>query len=195
MKIRVDSWVEAALDVDSVKLAKLISNLPPSDNRSMAVFLAQWSALESRVHALRSVSQEHAFGGDPELGAELADVGIRFCKRAYELYGPGAASAFVSGVRQFAIDAHRAHDRTDRRGDQRNVVEDAIEWLRTRGVGELHLTDLRFARIDALIELGDLEEARKGLSSEAAAGNTGHPSFGLLDRRISSRLISVRDRK
>jgi hypothetical protein len=195
MKIRVDSWVEAALDVDSVKLAKLISDLPPSDTRSMAAFLAQWSALESRVHALRSVSQEHAFSGDPELGAGLADVGIGFCKRAYELLGPGAAGTFLSGIRQFAVHAHRAHDRMDRREDQRSVVEDAIEWLRTRGVEALHLTDLRFARIESLIELGQLEKARESLNSEAAAGNAGHPSFGLLDQRISSRLISVRDRK
>lgn len=195
MKISIDSWVDAALDADSAKLAQLIADLPPSGIQSMAASLAQGSALESRVYALRSVSQDHSVGGDPELAAALATVGIRFCKRSYALYGPGEADTFVFGVRQFAIDAHRAYDRMGRRDDQLNVVEDALEWLEAHGTEERHLTDLRFARVEALIEQGQLEEARKRLDTEAAVGNIGHPLFGLLHQRISSRLISATERR
>jgi hypothetical protein len=190
MKIRTDSWVEVALDGDSAGFAGLIASLPASEDRSMAAFLARWPALESRVYGLRAVSREHSDGGDPELGAALAEVGILFCRRSYELHGTGTASTFVSGVMQFALDAHRAHARMGRRAKHLEVLDDAIQWLRARGVREIHLDDLRFARIDALIGQGRLEEARESLESEAAAGNTDHPSFDLLVQRISSRLIS-----
>jgi tetratricopeptide (TPR) repeat protein len=195
MRISIDSWVEAALNADSTELAQLITGLPPSGTQSVAASLAQGSVLDSRVYALRSVSQDHSVGGDPELAAALATVGIRFCERSYELYGPGTANTFVFGVGQFAIDAHRAYDRMGRRVDQLAVVENALEWLKARDAEERHLADLRFARVEALIEQGRVEEAREGLDAEVAAGNTGHPSFGLLDQRIRSRLISATERK
>jgi hypothetical protein len=118
MTIPIESWVEVGLDADSTELARLITSLPPPAMQSVAASLAQGSALDSRVYALRSVSQEHSVGGDPELAAALATVGIRLCERSYALYGPGTANTFVFGVGQFAIDAHRAYDRMGRRADQ-----------------------------------------------------------------------------
>ncbi len=195
MKISIDSWLEAALDADSAKLAQLITELPPSGTQSMAASLAQGSDLESRVYALRAVSQDHSVGGDPDLAAMLATVGIRFCKRSFELYGSGTANTFVFGVSQFAMDAHRAYDRMGQRENQLAVVENALEWLKVRDAEERYLADLRIARLETLLEQGRLEEAREALDAEAAAGNTDHPSFGLLDQRIRSRLISATERK
>lgn len=195
MTIPIDFWVDAALDANSIQLAQLIGGLPPSGTQALAASLAESSTLDSRVYALRSVSQDHSVGGNPELAAALATVGILFCERCYDLYGPGTANTFVFGVGQFAIDAHRAYDRMGRRTDQLAVVETTLEWLNTRYAEERYLADLRFARVEALIEIGRLEEARDALDAEAAAGNTGHPSFGLLDDRIRSRLISGTQRK
>ena len=195
MTISIDVWVEAAFAPDGAKLVQLINGLPPSRMQLTAGSLVQNSTLETRVYALRLVSQDHSVGGDPELGVAIATVGIRFCERAYESHGPGAAGSFLFGVGQFAMDAHRAYDRMGRRADQFAVVENALTWLKARDAEERFLVDLRFARIEALIELGQLEEARKELDIEAAAGNAHHPLFGLLDKRIRSRLISAGERK
>jgi hypothetical protein len=195
MTISIDSWVEVALATDSTELAHLITCLPPSRMQSVAASLARGSALESRVYALRLVSQDLSVGGDPALAAALATMGVRFCERAYERYGPGEADTFIFGVGQFAIDAHRAYDRMGRRDDQLAVVDNALEWLRARTVEERYSADLRFARIEALIELGRLEEAQQGLDAEAAADNTGHSLFHLLDQRLRARLIAATERK
>lgn len=211
MNFTIDLWVEAALNVDSTELARRIADLPPPvslplpDNLAftrqfvglppsappqvVAVSLAQRSSPEWRVYAIKLISHPHSIGGATELGLDLALVGIRFCKRSYELHGPGAMNSFVFGVAQFALDAHRAYDRLERRVDQLAVVEDALEWLKSRDAEEQYIIDLRFARVEALIALGRLEEAQMGLDVEADAG-TNHPLFGLLNQQISSRLIS-----
>ena len=163
MTISIDAWVEAAFDKDGANLAQLINGLPPSSMQSTAASLAQNSKLEMRVQALHLVSQDHSNGGAPELGRTIAIAGIRICERAYELHGPGTAETFLFGFRWFAIDAHRAYDRMGRRADQIAIVENALAWLKARDAEERCLVDLRFARIEALIELGRLEEAREGL--------------------------------
>src|SRR5262245_47197477 len=184
MTISIDAWVEAAFDPDGAELARLINGLPPSRMQSAAGSLGRNSTLETRVYSLRSVSQDHSVGGAPELAAAIGLVGIGFCERAYELHGPGVASAFLFGVGRFAMDTHRAYERIGRRADQLAVIENALAWLKARDAEERFLVDLRFARIEALIELGRLEEAREELDIEAAAGNTNRPLFGLLDERI-----------
>ena len=146
MSILINSWVETALDSNSTKFSELISGLPQSASQLNAASLAKSSGLEERVYALRSVSQDHSVGGVPELAALLATVGIRFCERAYELYGPGTANSFVFGVSHFEMDAHRAYGRMDRRIEQVSVVGDALKWLTAREADECDLVDLRFAR-------------------------------------------------
>ncbi len=195
MDINNDEWLSAALDAESTQLATLISSLPHSSSQSVSASLAQGSALDSRVYALRSVSQDHSVGGNPKTAAMLATVGISFCKHCYKQYGPGTANTFVFGVGQFAMDAHRAYDRMDNHKEQVTVLENNITWLNAHEGAEHHLVDLRIALIEALITQGRLEEANEKLNAEAAAGNANHPSFSFLEQRIQSRLVSATERK
>ncbi len=195
MIVSTDSWIEAALEEGSTKLAALIISLPPSSSQPTAATMAQTSSLESRVFALRLVSQDHSAGGDPEMAVELATVGISFCQRAFEQDGPGEADAFIFGVAQFSVDAHRAYDRLDRHTEQLAVLEEGLQWLTERGAEERNLIDLQFGRIEALIELGRLEEARDGLNAEVKEGRSGHSLYPILNQRLGTRLISAVERR
>lgn len=196
--VDTDTWVEAALDSESGRLSELIASLPPSGIQVQAATLADTSALDTRVYALRAVSQEHSVGGDPQLAFALARAGMLFCMKSFESHGSGPADCFLFGVGQFAIDAQRACDRLDAHGDQLAVIEEALEWLATQQAGDEHVRDLRFARIEAQIELGSLEAARRSLDQEAFRGHSKHPLFGLLDLRIRDRLkaaTALRDQR
>jgi hypothetical protein len=197
VEISIDTWVRSALEIDSAELAKLITSLPPSRRQPNAVSLAQESTLELRVMALILVSQDHSIGRYPELATLLASVGTRFCERCYAQYGSGTANRYVWGVGQFALHASQAYDRMGHRENQLAVVESALKWvnLNARDAEVYNLVDLRFARIEALIALGRLEESRKELDAEATAGNISHPLFSLLDHRIHSSLIPATKRK
>lgn len=188
MEIDTGSWLKAALNAESSEFANMIRGLPSSSLQDTAALLADSGALDSRVYALRSVSQDISVGGDPALAVALATVGIQFCEHAFELYGPGTANTFLFGVEQFSIDAHRAYDRMGCNQEQLDVVENALTWLVSNHADEQRLTDLRFARIEALIELGQLEQAREGLNNESDSGYSGHHLFGFLKERLDKRL-------
>jgi len=184
----IDPWVEAALDRRTAALATLIGSLPRSHSQQQAIRLAASPELESRVYALRAVSQEHAVGGDPHMALVLALAGLQFCVRCYEQYGPGMANSFLFGVGQFASDAHRIYDRLDRHQEQVAIVDQAITWLQAKGVSPHDMADLRFLRIEALIEYGALEQASAALALEMAQGNATHHLYALLRQRLDERL-------
>ncbi|MHC4946815.1 MAG: CHAT domain-containing protein [Planctomycetota bacterium] len=192
----VDAWIEAASSDDRGALARLIASLPESVSQGASAGLAAGSAsVETRVYALRAVSQDHSVGGDPQTGVVIATAGMRFCMRCFEALGPGAADTYRFGVSQFAVDAHRAFDRMDAHEKQLAVVEEALRWLEARAADERHCTDLRFARIEALIELGELERARAALDAEAGAGRQDHHLYGMLDGRLRGRLVPATELK
>lgn len=191
MAVTTEVWINAALDVESRELARLIAQLPSSSAREQAVDLAGSTALDTRVYAMRAVSQDHSVGGDPQIAVPLATAGMRFCMHCADTYGPGTANSFIFGVGQFALDANRIYDRMDAHDQQLAIVEDALTWLQAHDVEEQYLVDLRFARIEGLIETGRLEDARAALDSEAAAGRHTHHLFNFLDSRLSSRLASA----
>jgi hypothetical protein len=184
-----NDWLAAALDQQSYALANLIASLPASTSQQQAVNLAANKDLESRVYAMRVVSQEHAVGGNPQVALLLALVGLQYCKRCYALYGPGLASSFVFGVGQFAADAHRIYDRLDKHQDQIVLLDDAITWLKASGGSPTDITNLQFLRIEAMIEGGMLEHAEAALKDEAKRGGRQHFLFGMLERRLEERLI------
>lgn len=189
--INTEFWIEAAFDRQANTLAALIARLPPSASQQQAIGLALNPDLESRVYALRLVSQEHAVGGEPQTALALALAGMQFCTGCYEQYGPGMANSFAFGVGQFASDAHRIYDRLSRHQEQVAIVDQAIAWLQAIGTHPRDLTDLRFLRIEALIECGALEQASAALASEATQGNTNHHLYNLLKQRLDERLISA----
>ncbi|MBS9405439.1 CHAT domain-containing protein [Halomonas sp. TRM85114] len=184
----VDTWLEAALDRQGTALAALIAGLPISSSQQQAIQLAATPELESRVYALLMVAQEHAVGGEPQAALVLALAGMQFCMSCYDRYGPGMADSFVFGVGQFADAAQRTYDRLDRHQEQVTIIDQAIAWLQANGVSRQDMTDLRFLRIEALIECGSLEQAGVALASEVAQGGKAHHLYGLLKQRLDERL-------
>lgn len=188
-EIIIEKWVEAAFDRRTTALSGLIAGLPPSNSQRQASSMAANPSLESRVYALCAVSQEHAIGGDPHAALSLALAGMRFCMRCFEQYGTGEADTFVFGVGQFAADVHRILDRLDRHPEQVAHINEAISWLQTNWASQKSITDLRFLRIEALIEFGALEDAQIALAEEAAKGGENHYLYEILKQRLADRLI------
>jgi hypothetical protein len=103
------------------------------------------------------------------------------------------ANSFAFGVGQFASDAHQIYDRLNRHQEQVAIVDQAITWLQAIGAHPRDLTNLRFLRIEALIECGALEQASAALASEATQGNTNHHSYNLLKQRLDDRTYQCYD--
>ncbi|WP_317930277.1 CHAT domain-containing protein [Halioxenophilus sp. WMMB6] len=195
MKIDIEEWLAAAFAADSQQFSELIAELPPSTSQSTAVQLAAGSPLDSRVYALRSVSQDHSVGGEPQLAIGLATLGLALCQQAFARYGPGVADTFPFGVAQFALDAQRAYDRAGRYREQLQVIEQALAWLQANHTEPKLQDDLIFARIEALISLGELEEASRSLAEQQQAGRAHHHLFTILSERLNSRLKSATESK
>lgn len=185
--LNIVDWLNAALSPRN-ELSDLIAELPASVSQRQAISLATNSDMESRVYALRAVSQDHSVGGNPHIALVLAQAGMEFCKLCYDRCGPGVADSFTFGVEQFASDMHRIYDRLDRHQDQLVFLDDAIVWLNDHSVVPQKTTDLRFLRIEALIELGKLEEADKALLYEQQQRNGKHHLYPLLKQRLEERL-------
>ncbi|MGK7873199.1 MAG: CHAT domain-containing protein [Xenococcaceae cyanobacterium] len=198
-----DIWIEAALNLTSSGLADLLKKLPPSRMQKLAIEAASGNNLQMRVYGLTLVSQDHAVGGDPQIGLFLAKLGMRLCMQCFERQGSGPADTFVFGVSQFALNANRSWHRLDEHQQQLAVIDDTLAWLSQRKAKAVYSKDLKFARVGVLIELDRPEEAyealndarnefdrtRQELDKEDRETLKKHFLDPILDERISERLL------
>ncbi len=136
----------------------VLSVLPPSMTRDVALQLAASDEPSIAVVALDQVTADHVGSRDAETSLQLALACFQVCRRLFDLYGPGPAQVYVNTAGRsanFAVTALRGN------GDYRailDLLDEALPWLETAH-HRSHLTDLTVARIEAQLELGRLDDA------------------------------------
>jgi|GEM_PF-5500166 len=136
----------------------VLSALPATMTRDVALQLAGSDEPSIAVVALDQVTADHVGSRDPETSLSLATACYQVCRRLFEEHGAGPAQVYVNTAGRsahFAVTALRSN------GDYAAILEllnEALPWLQ-KARHRSHLTDLTIARIEAHLELGQNGEA------------------------------------
>ena len=136
----------------------VLAALPPSMTRDVALQLAGSDEPSIAVVALDQVTADHVGSRDPETSLSLALACYQVCRSLFDQHGAGPAQVYVNTAGRsahFAVTALRSN------GDYPAILElldEALPWLQDAR-HRSHLTDLTIARIEAHLELGQLEDA------------------------------------
>lgn len=142
----------------------VLSGLPPSMTRDVALQLAGSDEPSIAVVALDQVTADHVGSRDAQTSLRLALACYQVCRRLFDQYGAGPAQVYVNTAGRsatFAVAALRGN------GDYQAVLDlldEALPWLEAAR-HRSHLTDLTVARIEAQLELGCHDDAAELLAA------------------------------
>lgn len=163
----------------------VLSHLPPSMTREVALQLATSDEPSIAVVALDQVTADHVGSQDVDTSLQLARACYQVCRQLFDGHGAGPAQVFVNTAARaahFAVTALRSQ------GGYEAILlllDEALPWL--EGVRHhSHMNDLQVARIEALLELGRSETAAACLAAVPEEARSHDVRFASLRRRLQS---------
>ena len=166
----------------------IVKSCPASPMQEGALLLAGMENAAAPIMTLDALSNSYSFGRACELGAEISRAGHQLAKEAYEAQGPEGPILLLT-VSRLAANLITALNLSGKFGDAVEFADEVIPYYEELG-DEENISSIRVGKISALIQLNEIDEAKKLVIEEKNHQGKKAPDLSRLEKQLDDLMRS-----